>query len=236
MGKHLYFFFSIFLSFSLITVSCKKNEEPPEQPQPLCKIITPPNGTVVQQGMLVSVEADISNMGENAKVAFWVDSVQIVQVSEAPYEFNWNTAEWDTGMYVIRADAYEGIVLVSDQINVNLIDTIIPPQAPVAVFNINPVGGTTDTIFIFDGGGSHDHEDPTDDLLFRWDFEGDGEWDTEFSHDHISEYRYIHVGHYHPQLEVMDTDTMASDTSISLVVTHMGVRFTTLYLSVSNAG
>jgi len=57
-----------------------------------------------------------------------------------------------------------------------------------------------------------------DDLLFRFDFEGDNEWDTDFTSEYLFEYSYNHNGHYHPVLEVMDSDGLIADTSISLLV------------------
>lgn len=210
----------LFLLLILVVQSCKKEDNTEHPPAPVCKINSPPDSSVVQKGVLLSVEADVHGLGESARVVFWVDTTQLIQVSELPYEFSWNTAEWDTGIYMIRADAIDGNILVSDEINITLIDTIIPPQAPGAIFSITPMNGTTDTIFMFDAGESHDLEDSLQNLLFRWDFEGDGQWDTEYSSEPTIEHRYFHVGHYHPTLEVMDTDTMLSDTSMNLVVSH----------------
>ena len=60
---------------------------------------------------MISIEASVTGMGEDAKVVFWVDTAQIIQVTEIPYEFTWNTGEWDTATYIIRADAIEGNTL-----------------------------------------------------------------------------------------------------------------------------
>jgi uncharacterized protein (TIGR02145 family) len=220
LKKQIIVLILILSAYSISLTSCKKDSDEVTMPIPACEIITPADSTVIQKGALVSVEALVSNMGAGTRVVFWVDTNQIIQVADMPYEFNWNTTEWDTGIYMLRADAVNGISLLSDEIHIILIDTIIPPQAPVPAFSITPLEGTTDTIFTFDASESRDLEDDFEDLLFRWDYEGDGEWDTEFSSAPVSSHRYFHVGHYHPTLEVIDTDTMSADSSVSLVVTH----------------
>jgi len=53
--------------------------------------------------------------------------------------------------------------------------------APVAVFTVTPLSGTTATLFAVDASASWDLEDPPPSLEFRWDWEADGAWDTAFS-------------------------------------------------------
>ena len=52
--------------------------------------------------------------------------------------------------------------------------------SPTASFTVNPNTGNTETVFVFDASGSADPEDPTDNLLIRWDFNNDGELETEW--------------------------------------------------------
>ncbi|HUU46088.1 MAG TPA: hypothetical protein VM118_10190 [Acidobacteriota bacterium] len=63
------------------------------------------------------------------------------------------------------------------QSNGTLISTTInlPPQAD---FTITPPAGIVGMPFTFDAGLSTDDHDPIRDLVFRWDWEGDGYWDT----------------------------------------------------------
>ena len=53
--------------------------------------------------------------------------------------------------------------------------------APIASITINPLYGSTETVFTFDASNSSDHEDSASDLLVRWDWDNDGSWDTEYS-------------------------------------------------------
>ena len=220
--KYVHIILSLILSASFVFYACKKEKDgvDPGPPQHVCEIINPPDSSEVQLGMILLIEANVAGFGQEVKVIFFIDSIQILETSEVPYDFSWDTEGWLPGLYTIRALAYDDLIWTEDEIIVILIDTIIPPQPPVPVISISPETGTTDTVFIFDASGSYDQEDPVGDLLFRWDFEGDGEWDTEFSHDPVFEHKYVHVGHYHVKLEVMDMDTMASDTVKSLLVNH----------------
>jgi len=216
----------IILAFTLALIfvvnACKKenDSEDPAPVQKSCEIITPPDSSQVQIGAIISIEAVVSGFGQTVLLAFSIDSAQVFETSEMPYEFIWDTDGWLPGTYTLRADAFEDPIMASDEIAIILIDTIIPLQPPVPVINIIPEEGTTDTIFIFDASASYDQEDSLTDLLFRWDYEGDGEWDTEFSNNTALEHKYVHVGHYHVRLEAMDSDSMTADTVKSLVVSH----------------
>lgn len=219
--KYFLYIFFLILGTMIIMTSCKKNSDTTPAPVEMkCTIINPLNEADIQVGTIVSVEAEVSGFGSDAKVVFTIDSLHIIEVGGSPYIFLWDTKDLLPDTIRIRAEAYEGAKLVLDTITVFLIDTIIPPQPPVPIIRIIPNTGTTDTVFIFDASESYDQEDMIEDLLFRWDFDGDGEWDTEFSNKLSHEHKYSHTGHYHVSLEAMDTDSMHADTVVSLVVTH----------------
>ncbi len=82
-----------------------------------------------------------------------------------------------------------------------------PPAntAPTAVFTVQPTSGGTSTIFQFDASGSHDTEDQIAALQFRWDWNGDGTWDTQYSNDPQAQNTYPVEGNYSVKLEVKDT-------------------------------
>ncbi|RLD75570.1 MAG: hypothetical protein DRJ15_16805, partial [Bacteroidetes bacterium] len=154
----------IILAFTLALIfvvnACKKenDSEDPAPVQKSCEIITPPDSLQVQIGAIISIEAVVSGFGQTVLLAFSIDSTQIFETSEMPYEFIWDTDGWLPGTYTLRADAFEDPIMASDEIAIILIDTIIPLQPPVPVINIIPEVGTTDTIFIFDASGSYDQE------------------------------------------------------------------------------
>ncbi|MEA1878252.1 MAG: FISUMP domain-containing protein [Bacteroidota bacterium] len=93
-----------------------------------------------------------------------------------------------------------------------------PNRAPNANFIVNPETGYLQDIFIFDASSCSDAEDDNNSLQVRWDFEGDGTWDTEFSSGKIAEYQYTISGDYDIQLEVVDSKGLTDVASYMLVV------------------
>lgn len=77
-----------------------------------------------------------------------------------------------------------------------------PPQA---ILIVTPDSAHVLTEFTFDGSLTHDDEDSLETLLFRWDFNGDGNWDTEFQENPVSKHQYQLQGFFSAVVEVKDT-------------------------------
>lgn len=87
-----------------------------------------------------------------------------------------------------------------------------PPSASLTVF---PSFGDTSIIYNLDAGKSEDDRDYPAGLMYRWDLDGDGVWDTNFAHNKTYAKRYKQPGTYAVSVEVMDIEgltTVASDT------------------------
>jgi len=90
--------------------------------------------------------------------------------------------------------------------------------APTAAFTVSPTSGTTNTIFTFDALGCTDNEDPTSVLKVRWDFDGDGNWDTDWETTKTIEHQHSIESTYNVLLEVQDTDGLTDqETQIIMV-------------------
>lgn len=89
---------------------------------------------------------------------------------------------------------------------------------PIAAFSIDPPVGYTTTVFQFDASASNDQEDAMEDLMFRWDFEGDGSWDTGWISNPVIEYQYTTGDSFQPKVEVKDTEGATGNNSKSLTV------------------
>jgi hypothetical protein len=76
----------------------------------------------------------------------------------------------------------------------------------------------------FDASGSHDFCDSDDELLVRFDFEGDGVWDTDFQTQKIVNYAYEEPGYYSPKIEVKDTSDFVSKGSAYVESFEVGAR------------
>jgi len=91
-------------------------------------------------------------------------------------------------------------------------------DAPVAAFSIDPSGGNAVTPFTFDASGSSDTESALQDLRFRWDFDGDGSFDTDYLADPVTTYTYYIAGSFEVELEVADEGGTTATTSQVLEV------------------
>ena len=94
--------------------------------------------------------------------------------------------------------------------------------APVASFIVSPYSGTTETVFVFDASASADVEDPTTQLLIRWDFNGDGVWDTDWIIEKFYSIQFIDECDYIAKLEVKDTKGATGQTTETIAVSNGG--------------
>ena len=77
--------------------------------------------------------------------------------------------------------------------------------APEASFELSPASGaTTETTLTLDASSTRDAEQGMEGLSFRWDFDSDGHWDTDWSSSPIATYRYEAPGRKRATLQVHD--------------------------------
>ncbi len=88
-------------------------------------------------------------------------------------------------------------------------------------FIISPDSANIFTEFVFDASASKDDEDSLNQLQFRWDFEGDEIWDTEFSSEPIVKHIYEENSDYIVKMELRDPDEMSAIASFQLEVTRL---------------
>ncbi len=109
---------------------------------------------------------------------------------------------------------------------------------PNPVLNLIPAKGHIFTEFMLDASGTRDDEDSTDQLTFRWDFEGDGEWDSPFKDSARIFHKYAEIGYYTPVVQVRDPSGLISWGNSHLLVNledpKLIVSFTCLPDSVTN--
>jgi hypothetical protein len=100
-----------------------------------------------------------------------------------------------------------------------------PANTPTeACFTVVPAHGTLATKFVADATCSADLEDPPESLEVRWDWEGDGTWDTPWSHHRQASHRYPTRGRKRLQLEVRDSAglTGAARDSFEVGIDYLG--------------
>ncbi|MBD3236524.1 MAG: hypothetical protein GF330_07460 [Candidatus Eisenbacteria bacterium] len=90
-----------------------------------------------------------------------------------------------------------------------------PPRARFEV--LPPKGYAGMSRFRFDGSFASDDFNLAGEMFKRWDFDGDGEWDTPFSRATRVSHVYAEPGSYRPRLEVRDTAGATDSTRGSTV-------------------
>ncbi len=96
--------------------------------------------------------------------------------------------------------------------------TVSKNTAPIASFTVSPASGTTAKIFNFDASGSSDNEDENLDLQVRWDWENDGEWDTDYRTLKTIIHQFLQSGTYTIVLEVKDAGDLTNTISETITV------------------
>jgi uncharacterized protein (TIGR02145 family) len=92
------------------------------------------------------------------------------------------------------------------------------PRPPEAALTTNPTTGTIKTVFDLDASLTGDPDGISQLLESRWDFEGDGIWDTEFQKGLLSASQYSATGWYHPIVEIRDPQGLTSTASSTIGV------------------
>ena len=82
-------------------------------------------------------------------------------------------------------------------------DKNLPPEPD---FSIRPYKGNVETIFTFDASNTTDDHDSLADLRFRWDWQSDGIWDTDWDTDPVRAHRFTKSGTYQVDLQVADVE------------------------------
>jgi hypothetical protein len=109
-------------------------------------------------------------------------------------------------MRLLLISVMMGLILISCKKESNS-----PPLAAITFF---PMVADTSSLVRFDGSASTDKESYGEMLQFRWDFNGDGIWDTEFKREAIAIWQFSQVGTYQTIMEVRDEGGLtSSDTS-----------------------
>ena len=90
---------------------------------------------------------------------------------------------------------------------------------PVAAFIVDPLTGPFTTAFTFDASETYNEGHSADDLKVRWDWDGDGIYDTEYSSTKFRIYRYENAGDFNVVMEVINSVGW-TDTEIFPVIVY----------------
>mgnify|MGYP002725699072 CR=1 FL=1 len=86
---------------------------------------------------------------------------------------------------------------------------------PVAELTTNVSSGEVPLLVLLDGSSSYDPDSSSEPLMFRWDFDGDGLWDTSYSTVAKTTFTFTYEGEFFSRLEVKDSSGLTDDTSLT---------------------
>lgn len=216
-----YIFFSVLIILSIF--SCKKEVEDNKiaflntnTPPQATFSITPANGTTETQFEFNANGCSDKEDPNSTLIVRWDwenDGIWDIDWSInkiAYHKFN-NKGNFKITLEVRDTDGLQSAI--TEDLKVEKINT-----PPIAKFSIEPTIGSTSTFFEFDGSGSFDYEEPAINIQARWDFDGNGIWDTEWDNDKKENYSYNYEGEFEVKLKVKDTDGLFDSTYQSLKI------------------
>jgi PKD repeat protein len=140
------------------------------------------------------------------------------------HDGTWDTAwsadkvanhSYDTnGTFVIALEVKDTGGLTDTELK----SVIVTNAAPTASFTISPTSGRPGNTFELNASSSSDPEDSLSELQVRWDWNGDGAWDTVWSTQKVVNHKYDDAGTYNVGLQVMDSGGLTNTTHRTLVV------------------
>jgi len=184
-----------------------------------------------------TIRASLSPSSGNTNQTFIFDLSQSVSnINSGPKLFtrwDWDgDGIWDTPFtrlliyehrYYAPGTWKPRIEMTNQSGGIDTLSLIIPVtrgySAPKIVFHVTPSEGNILTGFQLDASATRDDEDSVDQLKFRWDFEGDGEWDTHFTDSAKPTHRYSFVGIYPAKVQVKDPSGLISTATANVTVT-----------------
>jgi hypothetical protein len=98
-----------------------------------------------------------------------------------------------------------------------------PNTPPTASFVADSYHDNVTKTFVFDASASTDQEDPLSALEFRWDWEGDGFWDTDWSSNPVAYHQFIVPGNYTVKVQVMDRGGLTDEAQANVEVTDIEI-------------
>jgi uncharacterized protein (TIGR02145 family) len=198
---------------ALLLTSCK--EEPNTAPKALFTI-SPPFGSV---DTTFTFDASGCNDLEDP-----VTDLQVRWDWESDSVFD---TEFSTNKIITHKYATGGILYITVEVKdtkgkthrfTDFVKVAWNNRPPKAALNITPKTGFLQDIFRFDASISSDAEDKNAILKVRFDFEGDGTWDTEYSTTKIVTHQYTQANTYNVKVMVLDSGGATDEETVVLKV------------------
>ena len=89
---------------------------------------------------------------------------------------------------------------------------------PSPHFSFSPETLYTDMVVTFNAEKTIDKESPFEKLMFRWDFDGDGVFETDYSSNDKVTHKFIRQGIFSPVMEVMDQNKRVAKSNRKIMI------------------
>lgn len=122
----------------------------------------------------------------------------------------------EPGVYAVTLEVLDQGGMISRTINEVI---VVTNTDPFAYFEYSPQTGTENQIFTFNTSDSDDSQYKNNFLEYRWDWDGDGNWDTPYNKKSIWRHKFNEPGDYHIVMEAKDPEGAASYTHADISVT-----------------
>ncbi len=97
-------------------------------------------------------------------------------------------------------------------------------EDPIAIFEVSPRLGHYSQQFTFDASGSRDLESRDHELEFRWDFDDDNTWDTEWSFNRVATHFFSERRIYNTLMQVRDNNGKIAESRRQVEVTLLNLK------------
>jgi len=177
--------------------------------------------------LTVGFEWKVSSEAGDDLLAFDVDGAELCAIG-GDVDWEARSFDLDEGPHVVSWTYLKG-ASGSDLDDCGWVDNLTfsseVQRPPVAHYELFPPTGDIMTVFEFDASGSSDPDDPDAVLLARWDWDGDGTWDTDWSEQLVAYHTFDTPGEYTVRLEVTDSDGLTDDFERQVTVLELIPEF-----------
>ena len=141
-----------------------------------------------------------------------------------PIDFwHWSQMQNATNHQVLRQQWIDihGVMLPESTPWVEFGMDLTNASTPVARFTVTPTACNITTVLLFNASASSDPSEPASNLTYRWDFDGNGVFDTSWSSDNTIQHQYSASGQFDPVLQVKNSMGYIGWTAGSVYVTDL---------------
>lgn len=191
-------------------ISCRKDLLPPD-----VIVRSPSSDTIVHEGHSFQLIVDVNDNEGVSIVRFFIGNREAGALTAPPFVSDINTMGYiGNHELIVLAMDMEGNTGKSDPVYVEVVPNLLPRPSLIVEPRISWIDQPVS--FIVDS--TTDADDKFDELVFRFDWEDDGIWDTQWASMDSTTHAYEEMGHYIAKMEVKDPQGNISGTSKPLVI------------------